>query len=198
MIKPSYNCSQQELYTVCRLGWQSCNQHLSDFANFKARYDDSFIKERLDEVEKAATLKDDQARGEQSETLRIKLTQSATNGLANWQKLKRYIADAYTADFQKTKTEAAGISYYDKASNSNWDSVQGLLKSGIIFIDDNFADLTAKKNMPDSFKDTFNNAKLEFDELHKNFLLSEETMPVNTEIKITKNNEIYANCIFRA
>lgn len=149
----------------------------------------------MDEVEKAATLKDDQARGEQSETLRIKLTQSATNGLANWQKLKRYIADAYTADFQKTKTEAAGISYYDKASNSNWDSVQGLLKSGIIFIDDNFADLTAKKNMPDSFKDTFNNAKLEFDELHKNFLLSEETMPVNTEIKITKNNEIYANLI---
>ena len=27
MLRPSYNCTQQELYTICRLGWQSCKQH---------------------------------------------------------------------------------------------------------------------------------------------------------------------------
>ena len=195
MTKSNYNCSQQELYTVCRLGWQSCKQHLNDFSNFKGRYDDDFISERLNEVEKAAALKDDQARGDESETLRIKLTQSATNGLANWQKLKRYIADAYTAEFQKTKTEAAGINYYEKASNANWDSVQGLLYSGAIFINENLADLTANKNMPDTFNNVFNTAKAQFDELHKNFLDSEETMSINTELKVSQNNDIYAKLI---
>jgi len=192
MLRPSYNCTQQELYTICRLGWQSCKQHLTEFANFKARYDDNFIKERLDEVEKTSSLKDDQARGELSETLRIKLSQAATEALANWQKLKRYIADAYAPEFQKPKTEAAGIAYYDKASNSNWDNCQGLLKSGSIFIDENMTDLTANKNMPDNFKDVFNAAKEKFNDLHQNFLDSEESTTIQTDSKISANNDIHS------
>lgn len=192
MAQPSYHCSQQELYTICRLGWQSCQQHLSDFSNFKGRYDVDFVKDRLDEVEKAANMKDDQARGDLSETLRIKLSQSLTGNLANWQKLKRYIADAYPAELQKTKTEAAGINYYEKASNQNWDSCQGLLKSGSIFIDENFADLTANKNMPDTFKDVFNASKAEFDDLHQKFLDSQETITQLTDGKVVANNEIHS------
>jgi len=35
MTTLNYNCSQQELYTAARLGWNSNQQHLDAFAAFK-------------------------------------------------------------------------------------------------------------------------------------------------------------------
>ena len=195
MIKPSYNCSQQELYTACRLGWQSCQQYLTDFEKLKARYKLSFIADNLKEVEAASNLKDNQARGQNSEVFRINLEEAATECLANWQKLKRYIADAFPENVQKPMTEAAGQDYYLPASQDNWDSCSGLLKSGSIFIKENFATLTDKENMPDVFQSVFNDSKEKFDFLHQSFLDSEETAVVNTAEKITANNNIYSNLI---
>jgi len=191
MIKQSYNCSQQELYTACRLGWQSCQQHLADFSNLKARYNANFITDRLKEVEIAASMKDDQARGEQSEVLRINLQDIATTCLANWQKLKRYVADAFPDAEQKPRLESAGQSYYLPASQNNWDSMRGLLTSGSTFIENNFSNLTANENMPDTFKATFNDSKQKFEKIHQDFLDSEESAIINTETKITANNDIH-------
>ena len=191
MVKPTYNCSQQELYTACRLGWQSCEQHLTDFINLKARYNATFIKDRLKEVEITASLKDDQARGEQSEVLRINLQDIATICLANWQKLKRYIADAFPDAEQKPRLESAGQSYYLPASQNNWDSMRGLLTNGNTFIEDNFSSLSANENMPDLFKGNFLDGKNKFEKLHQDFLDSEESAIINTENKITANNDIH-------
>ena len=195
MLTPNYRCSQQELYTACRLGWQSCQQHLADFANFKPRYTSSFIDGKLKEVEIALTLKDDQARGEQSEILRINLGEAATTCLANWQKLKRYIADAFPENLQKPKLEAAGQAYYAAAGQNNWDSCRGLLTNGSTFIHNNLADLTANENMPDTFESKFNDDKGKFESIHRDFLDSEETSVINTEGKITANNNIYSSLI---
>lgn len=99
-------------------------QHLNEFADFKARCTTAYIDDRLQEIEKAAYLPDDQARNEKYETLRIQLTEAGAECLKLFQYLKRYIADAYPEVLHKTKTDAAGQAYYEKAMNNNWDSMQ--------------------------------------------------------------------------
>jgi hypothetical protein len=195
MTRPNYRSTQQELYTVCRLGWQSCTQYLGDFADFKARYNAGFIADRLAEVEAASNLPDDQARGSQSETLRIQLGQAAQDCLSGWQKLKRYIADAFPPEFQKAKLEAAGQNYYEKAGSNNWDSCRGLITSGNNFIALHLAELTANENMPPTFQTNFSNTKNTFEKLHQEFLKSEEAGSLSTENKLTANNNIYDKLI---
>ena len=191
MVIRTFNCTQQELYTVCRLGWQSCSQHLTGFFDFKAKYDANLITIRLAEVEAASKLPDEQARGSISETFRIQLTKLAADCLSNWQKLKRYIADAFPPEFQKTKLEAAGQSYYHKAGNDDWEACRALLTSSYSFIIDNEAILSNNQNMPGTFPGIFQTAKKEFEIKHQDFLDSEEKGLQNTETKSLANNEIH-------
>ena len=108
MIRPTYKCAQQELYTVCRVAYKSCSAQLADFAAFKGRYTAAYITARLAEVEAAAKLPDDQARGEKSEVQRIQLLEKAATCTMLFQRLKRYIADAYPANLQKARNDSAG------------------------------------------------------------------------------------------
>jgi hypothetical protein len=192
MTNKSYNCSQQELYTICRLGWQSCNQHLANFSAFKARYTAPYIAERQEEVEAAANLPDEQARTSDSEVFRIQLEQLAATCMADWQKLKRYIADSWPPELQKPKTDAAGQNYYNKAGNNDWEACRGLITAGSNFIAANLGTLTDNDNMPATFQDTFNADKTAFETKHQEFLDSEESSSVATENKITANNDIHS------
>lgn len=187
----NYNCTQQELYTISRLGWESCQQHLREFSDFKARYTYQYIQDRLQEVANAASLPDDQARGEQSETFRIQLLDASKQCLKLFNYLKRYIVDAYPDNLQKTKNDAAGQLYYEKAANANWDSVKGLLDSAFNFINNNMSDLMMNDNMPSNFPNNFATAKQTFETLHAQFLNSEENARIATQNKIDANNDLY-------
>ncbi len=191
MANSIYNCSQQDLYAAAHLGWNNCLSQLSDFTKFKLKYDAKLITAKLAEIEAAQKLPDDQKRGSLSETNRIILTREANTCLENWQKLKRYIVDAYDAEMQKPKLEAAGQKYYEKASAFNWDSVQSLLTSGNEFIKENLTDLTADKNMPPTFKKTFLDDKTTFEQNHHLFLGSQGTASIGTDTKIKANNELH-------
>jgi hypothetical protein len=191
MVQRTYNCTQQELYTVCRLGWQSFEQHLVTFTDFKKKYEPPFAADRIAEVEAAATLPDDQARGAVSETFRIQLEQLSKICLANWQKLKRYIADAWPPELQKPNIEAAGQNHYNKAGNNDWEAVRALLTSGSNFLTANQITLEAGNNMPAAFIATFNNTKTDFETKHQEFLDSEETAVIQSDIKVKTNNDIH-------
>lgn len=195
MTTANYNCNTQELYSAARLGWDSCSEQLTDFASFKAKYTAALITAKLAEIDNAANLPDDQARAAKAESERISLTQIADTCLANWQKLKRYIADAFSPEQQKPNLEAAGYQYYEKAGNYNWDSLQGLLTSGQTYITANLAALQANQNMPAAFATSFQTDKTEFDTLHQQFLQSEELSQQGTETKIVANNLVYSNLI---
>lgn len=192
MEKAKYTSAQLELYTIARLGWNSCQQHLADFADFKARYTLTYITDRLDELTQAENLPDDQARGERAETLRIKLIEQARITLDLWQRLKRYIIDAFPESLHKPKLESAGQDHYLKASQNNWDSLNGLLISGNNFIANNAPDLSANDNMPLNFPLRFSTARTEFGVLHQQFLDAEEQAYIQTQTKINANNEVYA------
>ncbi len=195
MTPTNYKCNTQELYSAARLGWDSCSEHLTDFTDFKAKYTAALITAQLAEIDFAANLPDDQARAAKAESERITLTHIADTCLANWQKLKRYIADAFSIEQQKPNLESAGSQYYEKAGNYNWDSLQGLLTAGQTYMTANLAALQANQNMPASFATTFANDKTAFDNLHQQFLQSEELSQQGTEAKIIANNKVYSNLI---
>ena len=195
MITANYKFAQQELYTICRQGWQSCAQHLTDFATFKAKYDTTYITAALASVEAASRLPDYQSRSAESEVLRIQLTQSNTLCLAHWQKLKRYITDAFPTEILKPRLEEAGQLYYGKASHLNWDATRGLLTMASRFMQTHRGDLTAHLNMPASFQSTFDTHKATFEAYHQAFLDSQELINQATEAKLKANNQIYATLI---
>ncbi len=191
MVQSEYNCSQQELYTVARLGWNSCSQHIVKFGNFKAKYIPAYITTHLNEITAASIIHDAQARGAKSEKLRVQLTEKNKEALDIWQGLKRYIADAFPENLQKATLEEAGQKHYEKASNYDWDATEGLLTSGSVFISDYQTELEADDNMPITFPAEFNTFKTEFTTLHQNFLNSREDSAVGTQDKVVANNVVY-------
>lgn len=195
MIATQYSCSQAELYSACRLGWQSCEQHLSAFAAFKARYTATFVTDRLAEVNAAAALPDEQARGEATELYRVRLVAAADQCLATWQRLKRYVADAFPAAEQKARLEAAGWLHYERASQHNWDSVAALLQSAVNFIAANAAALAANQNMPAAFQAQCTALLTDFIATQTDFLNAKEEEAIGTADKISANNAVYQRLI---
>lgn len=194
-MQANYNCSQQTLYTAANLGWNSCLQHIDKFKEFSDRYDAAFVADNIAAVEAAAILPDDQSRNGITETYRIQLTQLADTCLADFQRLKRYIARAFNPEFHKAQYEMAGQSYYEKAANYNWDSLKGLLTSASNYINTNLSTLTADQNMPSTFQASFDANKNSFTTLHPQFLDSEETSRQDAAVKIKANNDVYTELI---
>lgn len=193
MAKANYNCSEQELYTICELAWNSCSSQLASFTAFKPKYTTSFISDKRLAIQAARELPDEQARNEAYETAGINLKKAAKKCTDKWQMLKRYIADAYPPDLQKPKLEAAGHDYFKNASNDNWDSVKGLTTSGLSFINNYEADLTANNNMPAGFKEEFKGLKEDFEKIHQKFLEAEENSAIGQDNKVTANNNIFSD-----
>ena len=191
MAQNNYNCSQQELYTIAQIGWQSCTQHINAFNAFSPFYNQAYADTQQTAVKDAANLPDEQARTAQSEVFRVELSQLATTCLANWQKLKRYITKAYTPNFQKIRLDEAGQAYYQKAGNEDWESCKGLLSNGNAFITNNNAALIANQNMPPAFQATVLADSDAFTEKHKQFIDSEEATRIATDNKILANNTVF-------
>ena len=188
----NYNCTQQELYSICRLAWTSCNDHLSDFSGFKARYTPQFVQDRLQEISNAANLPTYQARSSATELLRINLVEFTPECLKLFNSLKRYIIDAYPLSAHKANIDAAGQEFYEKAAAFSWENTQGLLQSAITFVQNNMAQLMLDDNMPPSFLSALETAQSNFQTLYQNFLLLTEDAQEATQTKIIANNSIYA------
>lgn len=192
MVTPTYKCSQQTLYAVCRSGWASCNTYLAQFTAFSPLYDGAYITARVAEITAAEALPDAEQRTEDSRTLRVNLVNAATTGMDLWQRLKRYITKAYPADQVEIKLNAAGQSHYRKAGQDDWGAVSRLLLDGEAFITANTADLTAGNNMPPTFPVTFNAAKSGYDTTYQSFITAGQTDEVETQTKLNANNALHA------
>ena len=192
MVKTTYKCTQQELYAVARLGWNSATAYLDQFTAFKPKYVSTFITDRLSEIDAAEAQPDSDQRSEDSKTLRVTLTSNAADCLGNWQKLKRYIIEAYPQSQQQIKLDAAGQAYYRKAAQDDWNAVKSLLNDGNTFITTNITDLTANENMPPSFATTFSTAKTDFEGTLQDFFTAGMNDEVETQTKITMNNDVHA------
>lgn len=191
----NYRSTQPELYTVAETGWNSLEEKLPDFFNFKPKYDALFIADRRAELAAAETLPDEQARYADVEVAEVTMKEKAKIARAKWQMLKRYIIDAFPASNQKARLEEAGSLNYEKAAADNWELVKELMKSGSQFINNHLAELTANNNMPAGFQLIFDTSKSEFNTAFSGFLTKTELAVVATQTKITANNLVYDKLI---
>ncbi len=194
MIKkffPKYRCTQQELYSVARIGWRSCESHLTMFTSNKPLYTLLYVEAILAEIDAAQNLPDRQAREGVAELLRIQLLQALEASLHKARLLKSYILSAYPEEFIKTTLENAGFDYYTKATNKDWENAKALLLGNNKFIVTNEVDLSANNNMPSTFATDFLNSKDNFIGIYDQFIGAQEEAAVQAQAKVIANNNIF-------
>lgn len=192
-ITKTYNCSQQDLYTVSRLGWNSCSENIADFTNFSPQYNPALVTARLAEIDAAEALGDLEQREADSRLLHISMTNHADEALTIWQTLKRYITKAYPKDQQKVQLDAAGQQHYLKASNYDWSAVKNLMTDGNAFVIANTVQLEANNVMPPGFPADFFTAKNDFDTDFQDYFAAAQDDELETQTKINANNTVHAN-----
>lgn len=193
MVIANYKCSQQDLYTICRLGWESCTNNLADFTSFSPQYTAPFITAQLAEVDAAEALGDVEQREANSRLLHISMKNDGDTALEAWQRLKRYITKAYPKDQLKVQLDAAGQQHYTKAANYDWSSIKNLMMDGKTFLTDNSAQLEVNGIMPAGFIGDFDDAKDDFDDDYQEYLAAVQEDELETQTKINANNAIHAS-----
>lgn len=187
-----YNCTQTELYSICRLGWNRTKSRQAELSLIYPEYTLVYIDAKLADVKAAEDLPDFQARDLVTESAHIKLKQAAEPALQKWKLLERYIIRSFQSNQEliKPNVEAAGKDYYEAATreNPNWEDMQQMLLSGQAYIAANLAVLTS---MPAGFPAEYNTAKDDFDMQYDDFMLAEAEGPDKTREKIDANNGIY-------
>lgn len=190
MITPLYKCSQQELYSVCRLGWSACSEHLSVFSAHRAIYTPAYIATKLTAIADAEALPGNPVLRGSKKVTRNDMAGFQATCVELFNILTAYIIVAFPND-PDTHLDMAGRGYLADAVNRNWVSMEALNKAAKSFIDDHLATLTANLNMPATFQQEFKVAADEFELQHGLFLSKGNIKPKETAKKIEKNNEIY-------
>ncbi len=197
MNKPKhlYGIPQEILYTICNAAWNLCSNYLSQFANLKGYYTSDYIAASILAVQNAKAMPSTVQTVTDRKAARIALAASTKQVQANWQLLKVYITKAYDKSLWQTKLEAAGASFYGKASLDNWSGVRSLIEAANTFIAANLGDLTANENMPAAFQTTFQNEGENCINLSNNFFGLNMQKQMATSAKIDANNAIYTSVI---
>lgn len=190
MITPLYKCSQQELYSVCRLGWGACSEHLSVFSAHRAIYTPAYVAAKLSAIADAEALPGNPVLRGAKKVTRDELAVFQASCVELFNILTTYITVAFPTS-RDTRLDMAGQGYLADAIKLNWVSVEALNKAASSFIADHLAELTANVNMPATFQAEFQAAADEFELQHGLFLGKGNVKPKQISDKIKKNNEIY-------
>lgn len=188
--KALYSCTQEELYQVCLLTWDSYLANVADFTNLNTTYTVAYGQAQRQAVLDAKKMPDFQARDEASETAGILLKEAAEQSIIFWQQLETYIKKSFTENIHKPKLEAAGSGYYEKAADNNWESVSALMESGNTFIANNSATL-GNGGMPPAFPADFLAAKTNFETLLTQFKNAEQGSGEQRDNKMNANNALH-------
>ena len=195
MTKANYTCTQPELYAVARTGWASYAANLAAFTDYRGYYLAPYGTAALAAIDAAEALPDAQARYANTEVYRTELITLADTCLARWQTLKRYIVTSFPEAAQKARLEEAGALRYEKARGYNWEELRMMNVSAVNFLTTHDAALSAGDNMPPSFPGSYSVDIEAFANKMQQFLNSEEQGIIDTNTKITANNEVYSTLI---
>lgn len=185
-----YNCTQEELYQVCFLGWDSYLENVADFTNTNTTYTLLLGQTNRADVKTAKKLPDFQARDKASESLLILMKDAANLCQIQWKLLETHIKKSFPQTLHKPNLEAAGSDHYEKAGQGNWESVSALMESGESFVTNNTPALTAG-GMPAAFPLAFTTAHTDYETLFTQFEDAQQDKEEQRDIKINANNSIY-------
>ena len=188
--KRKYQCTQPQLYAICKIGWKSYEENQAAFELFNTNYTVLFGTNAVAAVAAAKALPDFQQRDEPSETAFILMGKKADKCIISWKTLRSYIKKAFDPDLFKPKIESAGYNYYEEATNENWEDLDSMLLAGQSFITNNTPALTTA-GMPAGFPASYNTLYGEFGDLYETFTDAGQDSKEGTDAKITANNDIH-------
>ena len=191
MITNDFNCSQQELYMACRLGWAACKSQLTEFSAFKAYYTTAFLDLQEVEITLAEAIPNNKTRRDDSTTQKEELTVLMEKCLSLFRRLKRYNASAFSKNVEKAKNDAAGQSFFATAKLGTWNTVTNLNVTATQFIENNLAALLADQNMPPAFPTLYNETAKNYADKLLQYLTSINESKNLTYDNTTANNDIY-------
>lgn len=186
-----FNCSQADFIIVVNTGLNSYREYLPQFTNFSPKYTVAWGDSLQDAVDAVQMMPIEDARRAESEALRVLLAQKNRQACSEWQKLKRYITNAYDENLVNIKLMAAGQNLYSKSLNESWPSAQMMYSAAVKFMTANLTTLTENDNMPPAFPAAFEAVITEFKTLLSGYEDSKETMMVETQDRLVALNKIY-------
>jgi hypothetical protein len=190
-VSKQYNCTMAELYSGLETIWYSQKEHEIVFENESTVYVPGTWSLRLAEIEKAQKMPDGQARGAQSEVLRIEMIEKMYDAAAKWNSLKGYISHAFKGEHYKPRIEEAGKGYYFNSIRKNWEDLRLLLQSGRNFILKHEVVLKNEGGMPAGFVAKFETVANDFEDLYKRFMKARQDAKEQTDAKVMANNLIF-------
>ena len=195
-LRENYRCGQDKLYAGIAQVLKNVEEEIVSFANFKAKYDMSYIDQLKLELQAARELPSIEQRLAEQEIARINLLGRLESCLEVLNALRLYIRDAYSNDeIRAVRIKEAGFSDYTSASKANWEKLSSIMHKGKTFIADHEAELLANGNMPLGFRASFEAIELPLQPEIVAMLNLKENNKQGTAEKINANNALYAKAI---
>jgi hypothetical protein len=188
--KNEYPCTMAELYTICRMGWNSFIGNIVVFTDFLTIYTPQFGQDMLDEIDAVEAMPEFQERNEATELALVELKRAAKKSLYHWNSLRRYIRSSFTEEDRKAMWESAGEDHYKKASHQNWSELRNMLTAGQNFIAGHTAELVAG-GMPATFAGVYAGSRTIYNDALTNFTNLELDEVEGTDLKVEANNALY-------
>ncbi len=193
-VRPEYNCSQKDLYSILETAWANYTLKQTNFTAHKAIYNPAFKTTAVAAIAAAKALPDDSTRSAVAESIRINLVKAGKTCLLNFQFLKSYIETAFSDKLQwPVQYKSAGGDYYREAGQEDWESLELLNQSAKNYLTNNnslLLGVAPNLNMPATFTASLTNAATAFSALYLSFKSAEETSAL-TAVKINANNACY-------
>jgi len=188
--KKQYGCSQSVLYPVLTFCWNKYLEYQPGFEAVSTIFTVAYGNQQLTAVQDAENMPDHEVRSNIHEVIRKNLGVVTDKGLVNWKFLEGHITRAFPKAVQINMLEDAGKSHYRKATRHDWESASRILNMASLFINEHLVTLK-DGGMPNSFENSFNTDKAEFDTVYAEFIEAETKVWKMREDKIIANNEIY-------
>ncbi len=192
-MRPSYNCSQDELYTAGYLIANSLEEELAAFTALKAKYNAVFVAGLRTEIEAAEAIADKEQREAESQIMRIGLVERVDGEVQNaLGRLRLYIRDAWENEAVRVvRMQEAGFGDYDEAMNFDWEKVKSIMNTGRTFVVTHSAVLSAGENMPAGFVAEFETMATEVNGEIDAYLNAKENVRQVTQEKVGANNVLF-------
>lgn len=187
----NYNCSQPDLYLVCRDTLSLYYRHMAAFNAARPRYNATHHADLVNQLLAAKRLPDEQTRNSITQRLYAELQIAAEKLLQGFRLLRLYIEDAFPDYAVKPSLDAAGDRYYTDASHNSWDDCDSICNNASNFIAANTAELLANGNMDPDFPAEWDDLVSKFTSKHADFITATKDAEDATRLKIIANNAIY-------
>jgi hypothetical protein len=192
MINRNYSCGEADLYTICRIIWLLCLEHLDKLANYKSKYTADYANDNLALIKTIEALPSYNVRTEAVKNSFKDVGTEQSDAGVFFKQLKGYIKETYLND--KTLCAAqimeAGQSNFEKMTKNDWREAKGLYTAMVNFVQKYQEDLMNKGYMPKTFLARLQSSQSGFLAAHQSYETNSSAAPDAAEAKIIANNDL--------